>query len=123
MSKLYDNILELISKSDPNYYINDIQNSYDLRNLLLISTNTLISSKKVFPRNADVYNFLLKVFDFDFKKYILKNRVLMIGRTTKFIIELEDILEIENYLNKINRFVLRSLDENEKNYLDNLRNI
>jgi len=123
MSKLYDNILELIFKSDPNYNINDTQNSYDLRNLLLISTNTLISNKKVFPKNADVYNFLLKVFDFDFKEYILKNRVLMIGKTTKFIIELEDILEIENYLNKINRFVLRSLDENEKNYLDNLRNI
>ncbi len=74
-------INQLYEQKNIDLDIKDIEYEYYI---ILISTISLIANqKKIFRKNSELYNFLKDIFPIDYKKYILSNRSLLIGKIIK----------------------------------------
>lgn len=82
--------------------INDLNNIEAIRCELYSIFTTLLLSKEEFKCNKDI-NEMLKLFDMEFKEYVLKNRTAVIARVIRFIEKANDetIIKFKNILFKI----------------------
>ena len=82
-------------------------------------TSELILSKKVFENNRNIIPFLDKVFDIEFREYVISSRTNIVARTSRIIYQSEDIDYIK-YKNNLYDFIDKLIDANgdTKNIFD-----
>ncbi|MDS1005141.1 hypothetical protein FC976_16710 [Clostridium sporogenes] len=106
-------INQLYEQKNIDLDIKDIEYEYYI---ILISTISLIANqKKIFRKNIELYNFLKDIFPIDYKKYILSNRSLLIGKIIKTITKEIDKEDYENYANILNRKINDIISQMNKN--------
>ncbi|APR00910.1 hypothetical protein RSJ2_2182 [Clostridium botulinum] len=106
-------INQLYEQKNIDLDIKDIEYEYYI---ILISTISLIANqKKIFRKNSELYNFLKDIFPIDYKKYILSNRSLLIGKIIKTITREIDKEDYENYANILNRKINDIISPMNKN--------
>lgn len=66
-------------------YRNELKNksiySYKLIGILI----ELIYSREIFPQNSNIGDFLLDVFNIQYKKYVMRSRTIIVSRICRFI--------------------------------------
>ena len=70
---------------------NDLKNKKPPRYKVIGITSELILSKKVFENNRNIIPFLDKVFDIEFREYVISSRTNIVARTSRIIYQSEDI--------------------------------
>lgn len=100
---------------------NELKNKTVSKYKIIGIVSQLLLSRKVFPANLDIAEFLKDVFSLEFKDYLFKSRTLLIARIIRQI----DAIENDNvYKNKLYNFIQIKIDflkdktKNEKNQFD-----
>ena len=98
---------------------NDLKNKKPPRYKVIGITSELILSKKVFENNRNIIPFLDKVFDIEFREYVISSRTNIVARTSRIIYQSEDIDYIK-YKNNLYDFIDKLIDANgdTKNIFD-----
>ena len=98
---------------------NDLKNKKPPRYKVIGITSELILSKKVFENNRNIIPFLDKVFDIEFREYVISSRTNIVARTRRIIYQSEDIDYIK-YKNNLYDFIDKLIDANgdTKNIFD-----
>ena len=98
---------------------NDLKNKKPPRYKVIRITSELILSKKVFENNRNIIPFLDKVFDIEFREYVISSRTNIVARTSRIIYQSEDIDYIK-YKNNLYDFIDKLIDANgdTKNIFD-----
>ena len=98
---------------------NDLKNKKPPRYKVIGITSELILSKKVFENNRNIIPFLDKVFDIEFREYVISSRTNIVARTSRIIYQSEDIDYIK-YKNNLYDFIDKRIDANgdTKNIFD-----
>lgn len=74
----------------------------------------IILSKTLFKRNSDISDFINKVFDIEFKNYVMKSRTMILARTIRLISNSSDV-EYQTYRKKLLTFIEEYYDNNSDN--------
>ena len=98
---------------------NDLKNKKPPRYKVIGITSELILSKKVFENNRNIIPFLDKVFDIEFREYVISSRTNIVARTSRIIYQSEDI-DYVKYKNNLYDFIDKLIDANgdTKNIFD-----
>ena len=98
---------------------NDLKYKKTPRYKVIGITSELILSKKVFENNRIIIPFLDKVFDIEFREYVISSRTNIVARTSRIIYQSEDIDYIK-YKNNLYDFIDKLIDANgdTKNIFD-----
>lgn len=107
-------INELFEKRELELELKDIEYEYYL---ILVSTISLISrDRRIFKRNIDLYEFIKKVFNVEFREYVQKNKSILIGRTINYISTEIESYEYEKYANILIREINDIISPRKENY-------
>lgn len=87
------------------HFLNRLTNN-DIDYIDIIGLNVaIIYSKEIFKRNKDISQFLVEIYNINFRPYVMKSRTLIVARITRELHnktheELNEIrLKLINYLN------------------------
>ena len=81
----------------------------------------LLLSKEIFRANDDIRGFLDEIFSIKFKDYLYKSRTLLVSRTIRVILSIDNQM---SYKSKLYLFIQKQIDflskesPKEKNHLD-----
>lgn len=96
---MYKNLIlfrnELKNKVVPNYKIIGI-------------VSELLLSKKIFPKNIDIEDFLKDIFGLELKSYLFKSRSLIVS---KVIREIKSMKKENTYKRKLYKFIEQKIEE------------
>ncbi len=107
-------INELFQKRELELNLKDIEYEYYL---ILVSTISLISKdRSIFKRNIELYEFIKKVFNVEYKEYVKKNKNILIGKTINHISTEIESYEYEKYANILNREINELICPRKENY-------
>ncbi|MEC5189060.1 hypothetical protein GGQ77_002830 [Geobacillus thermodenitrificans] len=106
MNEEIKDIIERASYFNKKYsvYKTENQEHFIYYFILINCLSEIILSKKYFKRNKDLLTFLDKKFDIKLPDYLESNRSLILGRTVKYIAQIDDIIKIRKYLSIIYKF-------------------
>lgn len=93
------------------YYVERLSDSSSREELLGV-TITMLFSKKVFPRNLDIQQFLGEAFALEFKDYVFRSRTIIASKISRYIINC-DSTEIERKIVKSISWLRLALDKND----------
>jgi hypothetical protein len=115
MNKNLDELLEIMNSFNEKYEIYNCKKPSDTVyfNILISCFSELIISKKFLKRNKDVIEFLQTTLELSFPNYVNKNRSLILGRTIKYLSEIESVSEVKDILNKIYRFMYKMVNDEQ----------
>lgn len=100
---------------------NELKNKKVPKYKIIGIVSELLLSRKIFPANSDIAEFLKNVFSLELKVYLFRSRTLLIARVTREII----VIENDNiYKKKLYNFIQQKIDslkdgeKSEKNQFD-----
>ena len=117
-------MVDIIKKLDRINKLEKIENKYyELYPIVVM----LIIKKSYFKRNNDLME-LLKIFNLEFKDYVMKSRTLLLARILR---EIEKIKDIDDVVLNIKKIIVENTNEEgktpqnkvknrDKKYLDNI---
>ena len=117
-------MVDIIKKLDRINKLEKIENKYyELYPIVVM----LIIKKSYFKRNNDLME-LLKIFNLEFKDYVMKSRTLLLARILR---EIEKIKDIDNVVLNLKKILVENTNEEgetpqnkvknrDKKYLDNI---
>lgn len=92
--------------------------------MILVSTISFMGSTNlIFKKNIDFYEFLKKVFNIEYKGYIVKNKSLLLGKIIRYISTEINKKDYEKYANRLNREINEIIDPQEEGYVKFLQGI
>ena len=71
-------------------YRNELKNKQIYKYKMIGIVAELLLSKKIFPKNNDIKEFILETFSIEFKDYVMKSRSMIVARISKIISVAED---------------------------------
>lgn len=103
-----------------NYFRSELKSKNIAKYKLIGITTEIILDNEIFKRNEDLIPFLYKVYNLNFKTYVINSRTLIIARTSRAIYELNE-KETEDPRKKLLLFVSDLLDEKKVNENKNVK--
>lgn len=103
-------------------YRNELKNKNVARYKLIGIVSELILSRKIFKKNSDITEFLKKVFNIEYKEYVIRSRTLIIAHISRNIVKLDSFENKKVLLEFINCKIEELKEEEdvkgEKNQFD-----
>ena len=98
---------------------NDLKNKKPPRYKVIGIASELILSTEIFSNNKDIIPFLDKVYNVEFKQYVINSRTNIVARTTRLVYDSKDE-EYIIYKNNLYNFIDNLINSkgNERNTFD-----
>ncbi|SDL09229.1 hypothetical protein [Natronincola ferrireducens] len=114
MNKNIEEVFYSLNEFDEKFNVfNCDENNYTIfYNAMISGLTQLILCKKLFKRNKDIVEFLDKVFNIKYPDYVNKNRALILGRTIRYVSEIDDSESLKAIINKLYEVISKLNNDN-----------
>lgn len=102
MNNLYSNLV---------LYRNELKNRNIPKYKIIGIVSEMILSKEIFKRNTDVKQFILRVFEIEYKDYIVRSRTMILAKTVRFLSVTENY---SNYCKKLAEVINEVIKNSDK---------
>ena len=110
-----DRLKDLCEKKESEFELKDIEYEYYA---IIVSTISYMSrDRKIFKRNKDLYEFINKVFNKEYKEYIQKNKSILIGKIINHVSNDIDKIEYEKYANILSKEINEIISPKKDSYI------
>ena len=100
-------MIDVIKKIDRIKNLEKIENKhYELYPIVVM----LVIKKNYFKRNDDLIE-LLKIFNLEFKDYVMKSRTLLLARILR---EIEKIKDVEDFVLNLKKILIKNINEEDR---------
>ena len=100
-------MIDVIKKIDRIKNIEKIENNhYELYPIVVM----LVIKKNYFKRNDDLIE-LLKIFNLEFKDYVMKSRTLLLARILR---EIEKIKDVDDVVLNLKKILIKNINEEDR---------